>query len=86
MVTFICPLTPGPACVRVGCGECFPELEPFEMGFENISVLSVFGPAVGDQWHVSGSEFMVEEAADMPISECHGIGILGISYEKSLKC
>lgn len=84
-MTFICPLTPGPACVRVGCGEWFPRVQPFEMGFESTSVLSVFGPAVGDQWHVSGSEFMVEEAVDMPISECHGIGIPAVGHEKSLK-
>lgn len=85
VATFICPLAPGPACVRVGYGEGLPAVEPFEMGSESIRVLSVFKPTVGDWWHVSGSEFMVEEAADMAVSECHGIEIPAMGHEKSLK-
>lgn len=44
MATFICPLAPGSACVRVSYGEAFLEVELLEMGFESMSVLSVLKP------------------------------------------
>lgn len=47
---FICTLALGPACVRVGYGEGFPEVELFEMGFESMSILSMFKPL----WVIGG--------------------------------
>lgn len=44
MATFICPLAPGSACVRERYGEAFLEAELLEMGFESMSLLSVFKP------------------------------------------